>query len=73
MKDARSLNALLVADRHAHGDAFDSELASAWDAAWASAWAARDAVWAARDAAMDEWAAACAAQSVQFRKIVEDK
>ena len=57
MTDQRSLSALDVAERHAHGSATDDELAAAGDAAWAAAWdAAGDAAWAAAwDAA---WAAA---------------
>jgi hypothetical protein len=53
MKDQRSIDAIDVAERHAYGNATDSEL----DAAWA---AARDAAWAAaRDAAQEAaWAAA---------------
>jgi len=56
MKDPRSLAALDVAERHAHGQATDDELAAAGAAAWAAAWdAAREAAWAAA------WAAASAA------------
>ena len=56
MTDARSVAALDVAERHAHGTASDQELAAAWDAARAAAGAAAgDAAW---DAA---WAAAWAA------------
>lgn len=40
MTDPRSLAALDVAERHAHGDATDAELAAARAAAWAAAWAA---------------------------------
>ena len=72
MTDARSLAAIDVAERHAHGLATDAELTAAWAAAWAAASdaasdaakdasraAARD---AAKDAAMDAaWAAAWAA------------
>ena len=55
MKDPRSLAALDVAERHAHGQAADEELSEASiaardaaltateDAAWYAAWAARDA------------------------------
>jgi hypothetical protein len=51
MTDPRSITALDVAERHAHGQATDDEL----DAAWAAARdAARDAAWdAARGAARD--------------------
>lgn len=73
MKDARSVAAIDVAERHAHGLATDSELAAARAAAWAavrdaagaSAWAA---AWAAaRDAAgAAAWAPAWApAREVQ--------
>ena len=61
MTDARSVAALDVAERHAHGTASDQELAAASAAAWD---AARDASWdaarvAARDAARDaSWDAA---------------
>ena len=57
MTDKRSIDALDVAERHAHGNATDSELAAAWAAARA---AARDSAWdAARAAAWDSaWAAA---------------
>ena len=60
MTDERSLNALVVARKHADGKATDAELDAARDAAWA---AARDAAWdAARDAARDAaWDAARAA------------
>ena len=46
MTDQRSIVALDVAERHAHGAATDAELDAAWDAARAAAWDA------ARDAAM---------------------
>ena len=44
MKDARSLAALDVAERHANGKATDAELTATSDAAWA---AVSDAAWAA--------------------------
>ena len=55
MTDARSVAALDVAERHAHGTASDQELAAAWDAARDAARAAASAAaWdAARDAAGD--------------------
>ena len=57
MTDPRSVAALDVAERHAHGTASNQELAAARDAARDAAWAAAwDAAWAAAgDAA---WAAA---------------
>jgi len=68
MTDPRSLAALDIAERHAHGLATDGELAAAEHAARAAAWAtardaARDAAWvAARDEAWDAaWDAARAA------------
>lgn len=52
MKDQRSLNALDVAERHAHGLASDEEL----DAAMAAARdAAKDAAWAAAWDAQTKW------------------
>lgn len=62
MTDARSVAALDVAERHAHGTASDQELAAASAAAWD---ASRVAAWdAARDAAGDAaWVAASAAAS----------
>lgn len=67
MTDRRSLDALDVAERHAHGRATDGELATAydaacaatWDAAWASPWAAAEA--AAGAAACDPARAAVGA------------
>ena len=68
MTDARSVAALDVAERHAHGTASNQELAAAWAAAGIAAWdaaraAAGIAAWdAARAAARDAaWAAARAA------------
>ena len=69
LTDPRSLAALDVAERYAHGQATDAELAAAYAAAWDAAYAAaraaaRDAAWdaaraAARDAAWDAaWDAA---------------
>src|SRR6185503_3979478 len=73
MEDERSKQALVVAERHANGEATDAELAAArdaawdaagaaWDAAGAAAWAAAwDAAW---DAAGAAWAAAWGAAGV---------
>jgi hypothetical protein len=56
--DQRSKDAIDVAERFAHGNATDEELAAARVAAWAAAWAAADAesAWAAAMEAA--WAAA---------------
>ena len=80
MTDARSVAALDVAERHAHGTASDQELAAAGDAAgaaardaaWDAAWdAARDAAWAAAWAAswVAAWDAARAAQTARLREV----
>jgi hypothetical protein len=68
MSDPRSIAAIDVAERHAHGEATDEELRVAWEAAWAAAWdaeasvAAAAARAAAREVAWDAaWAAAWAA------------
>ena len=68
MTDVRSIDALDVAERHAHGNATDDELAAAWDAAWD---AARDAAWAAAWAAAWDAAgdAAGDVQSKMFRAV----
>ena len=75
MTDSRSVAALDVSERYAHGQATNDELAAAWSAAWdaasdAASGAASDAAWAAAwaaagDAASDAaWAAAWAAARV---------
>jgi hypothetical protein len=84
MTDARSVAALDVAERYAHGTASNQELAAAGDAARDAAWAAagaaaRAAAWAAaraaaRDAARAAaWAAARdaarAAQTARLREV----
>lgn len=84
MKDPRSLAALDVAERYAHGQATDEELAAARDAAWSAAWsaawyaarnaasdAASDAAWAAANAAANAAAsdAAREAQTAEFRRV----
>jgi hypothetical protein len=56
MNDPRSIAALDVAERHAHGKATDEELAEARSAARAATWAAAWTV--ARSAARAAWAAA---------------
>ena len=82
MTDPRSLAALDVAERHAHGKATDAELSATWDAAWAASDAAgaaaraaasdaaADAAWAA---ASDAWvvagAASVTAQKARLREI----
>ena len=69
MADPRSTAVLDVAERHAHGEATDTELDAARAAARAAAWDAARA--AARDAAWDAaWAAAGAAQQQEFLRIV---
>ena len=86
LTDPRSLAALEVAERYAHGQATAEELSAAEDAAWAAAWdakaapwnAARDAAWAAKAApwaaaqaaAEDAWDATRAAQADQLRRMV---
>ena len=81
LTDPRSLAALEVVERYAHGNATYKELAAArdaardvaGDAAWAAAWdAARAAAWAAARAAATDaaWDAARAAQADQLRKMI---
>jgi hypothetical protein len=73
MTDPRSIAALDVVERHAHGQASDDELAAAAaaagaaarDAAWDAAWAARA---AAGDAAWDAWDAA---KELQAKMLIE--
>ena len=62
MTDQRSIAALDVAERYAHGNATDEELAAAWGAAWDAAWAAAGAAAgaAARDAQETELRRVCA-------------
>lgn len=60
MKDQRSLDALDVAERFAHGKATLQELNDAWNAARAARAAASDGAWAAT------WAAAWAAASATW-------
>ena len=45
MTDPRSIAALDIAKKHAHGQATNDELAAAWAAAGAAAWAAESAAW----------------------------
>ncbi len=79
--DHRSIDAMVVAERHANGEATDAELLVAWDAARGAAWdapraAARAVAWdAARDAARAAawaaaWDAARDAQRVKFLEVV---
>ena len=71
MTDARSVAALDVAERHAHGTASDQELAAARDAARAAAWDAARA--AAKAAAVDAaWAAAVDAAVDAAREAARD-
>lgn len=51
MTDPRSIAAIDVAERHAHGNATNDELAAAWDAAWA---AASDVEWAEAESDLRE-------------------
>ena len=59
--DQRSIDAIDVAERHAHGQATDAELNAARAAASAAAWTARAAGWAAASAARDAASSARAA------------
>ena len=80
MEDKRSIDAIDIAERYAHGDASIKELDAARDAAWGAdrdaaryaAWyAARDAAWyAARAAATST--AAWDAQEVQLRRMINE-
>ena len=83
MTDPRSVAAVAVAERYAHGDATAAELDAAWDAAGAAAWdaaghAAWDAAWeaaghAARAAAgAAAGAAARAEQATNFLRLVTE-
>ena len=76
MTDPRSIAALDVAERYAHGEATDEELRAAQvaagaaaDAAWVAArnvaWAAKDAAWVAKDAAL-------AAELAEQQKILDE-
>lgn len=59
LTDHRSLEAISIAERFAHGDATSEELSAAWDAGWAAAVSASGFAWGAvRSAA---WAAAVSA------------
>ena len=67
MTDPRSIAALDVAERFAHGEATQGELADAWDAAGDAAW---DAAWDAARAAA--WAAAGDAARAAARAAARD-
>jgi hypothetical protein len=61
LKDKRSKQAVIIAEKYAHGKATDKELQAAWNAAEAGAWeaawvAAKSASWAA--AGEEAWVAA---------------
>ena len=72
LADDRSKNAVIIAEKHANGEATDEELVSAGKTAWASAWAAAEgAAWdsaraAAWDSARAAWAAARAARAAAW-------
>jgi hypothetical protein len=71
MTDPRSLAALDVAERHAHGQATADDLAAAWEAAWAAArGAAGDAAWEA--AGVSAWDAAWGAARAAARGAAGD-
>jgi hypothetical protein len=78
LKDERSKQAVIIAEKYAHGKATDKELQAAWAAAGAAAWdAAGDAAWnaagdAARAAAGAAWDAARAAARAAERKKQSD-
>ena len=83
MTDPRSIAALDVAERHAHGQATDEELRAAQvaagaaaDAAWTAAdaaWvAARNVAWAAKDAAWVAKDAARDAELAEQQKILDE-
>ena len=73
--DPRSVSAVDVAERYAHREATDAELAAAWEADWAAARAsARAAARAAAQAATwaADWASArAAARAAQVAKLTE--
>ena len=78
--DARSLNAIAVGRRYAHGEATEAELASARSAAesaeawsaWAAAWeAARSAAWSAAWSAAEAEAADRSEQLADVVRVIE--
>ena len=73
MRDVRSINALDVAERYAHGAATEEELSAAIDAAWSAARAACSAAWDAAWRAADAAAASAdvsAKQEQRFREMI---
>lgn len=68
MTDERSINALIVARRHALGQATDDELDAARDAAWDTEWVADDALDALEDE--HEWRVERAWQEKRLRHLL---
>ena len=78
MADQKSIEAINIAERYAHGQATDAELTEAWASAWNAAWAAStaarasawDAAWSAARAAASD--AARAEQEAEFRRMLKE-